>query len=337
MTEIIIFFLTTLIFTIFSKKFNLIPNFSGEDHQFFLKENKVPLIGGVLFLILSIYFFYEKNILFCFSIFFIFSIGFFSDTRIINSPKIRIFLQTLIVFLTVYILDIQISSTRISLLDKVINIKLFGIIFCIFCFMILINGSNFIDGLNGLLLGYLLIILFILSKLNLLDLLQFDDDLKIFLFVSLLIMLIFNLLNFFYLGDGGSYSIGLVLGYLLITIYNLSNLISPFFIILLLWYPCFENLFSILRKNKLKNSPIMADDKHLHQLLYFYLQKKFFKNNLLANNLSSILINFYNFILIFTASKNIYNTNFQVFLIVVNIFINLIFYKNLFFFRFIKK
>jgi len=337
MTEIIIFFLTTLIFTIFSKKFNLIPNFSGEDHQFFLKENKVPLIGGVLFLILSIYFFYEKNILFCFSIFFIFSIGFFSDTRIINSPKIRIFLQTLIVFLTVYILDIQISSTRISLLDKVINIKLFGIIFCIFCFMILINGSNFIDGLNGLLLGYLLIILFILSKLNLLDLLQFDDDLKIFLFVSLLIMLIFNLLNFFYLGDGGSYSIGLVLGYLLITIYNLSNLISPFFIILLLWYPCFENLFSILRKNKLKNSPIMADDKHLHQLLYFYLQKKFFKNNLLANNLSSILINFYNFILIFTASKNIYNTNFQVFLIVVNIFIYLIFYKYLFSFRFIKK
>ena len=337
MTEIIIFFLITLIFTIFSKKFNLIPNFSGEDHQFFLKENKVPLIGGVLFLILSIYFFYEKNILFCFSIFFIFSIGFFSDTRIINSPKIRIFLQTLIVFLTVYILDIKISSTRINFLDKIIEIRLYGIIFCIFCFMILINGSNFIDGLNGLLLGYLLIILFILSKLNLLDLLQFDDDLKIFLFVSLLIMLIFNLLNFFYLGDGGSYSIGLVLGYLLITIYNLSNLISPFFIILLLWYPCFENLFSILRKNKLKNSPIMADNKHLHQLLYFYLQKKFFKNNLLANNLSSILINFYNFILIFTASKNIYSTNFQVFLIVLNIFVYLVCYKYLFSFRFIKK
>ena len=28
---------------------------------------------------------------------------------------------------------------------------------------------------------------------------------------------------------------------------NLSNLISPFFIVLLLWYPCFENLFSILK------------------------------------------------------------------------------------------
>ena len=337
MTEVIIFFLTTLILTIFCKKFNLIPNFSGDNHQFFLKQNKVPLIGGVLFLILSIYFFYAKNIILCYSIFFIFTIGFFSDTRIINSPKIRIFLQVLVISITVYMLDIQISSTRINLLDKIIDIKFNGFIFCIFCLMILINGSNFIDGLNGLLLGYLLIILFILLKLDLLDLLQFNKDLKIFLFSSLLIMLIFNFLNFFYLGDSGSYSIGLVLGYLLITIYNLSNSISPFFIILLLWYPCFENLFSILRKNKLKNSPIVADDKHLHQLLYFYIQKKFFKNNLLSNNFSSILVNCYNFILIFTASKNISSTNFQVFLLVVNIFVYLICYKYLFSFRFIKK
>ena len=38
MTEVIIFFLTALTLTIFFKKFNLIPNFSGEDHQFFLKD-----------------------------------------------------------------------------------------------------------------------------------------------------------------------------------------------------------------------------------------------------------------------------------------------------------
>ena len=42
--------------------------------------------------------------------------------------------------------------------------------------MILINGSNFIDGLNGLLLGYFLLILFILYKLNLLTILSFSDD-----------------------------------------------------------------------------------------------------------------------------------------------------------------
>ena len=168
--------------------------------------------------------------------------------------------------------------------------------------MILINGSNFIDGLNGLLLGYCLIILFILAKLDLLNFLQFEKNLLLFLFLSLIIMLFFNYMNFFYLGDGGSYSIGLVLGFLLISIYNLSGNISPFFIILLLWYPCFENLFSILRKNKFKNSPIIADNKHLHQLLFFFIKEKFIKKNLFSNNISSILINSYNLIIMLVSS-----------------------------------
>ena len=144
-------------------------------------------------------------------------------------------------------------------------------------------------------------------------------------------------MNFFYLGDGGSYSIGLVLGFLLISIYNLSGNISPFFIILLLWYPCFENLFSILRKNKFKNSPIIADNKHLHQLLFFFIKEKFIKKNLFSNNISSILINSYNLIIMLVSSINIYSSNFQTFLIVTNVLIYFIVYKYLFIYRFEKK
>ena len=341
MIEILIFFFITIFLTIISKKFKLFPNFTGEKHQFFLNEKKIPLIGGILFLILSIYFFYEKNLIFCFTIFFIFSLGFLSDIGIINSPKIRIFFQTLIITISVYFLDIHISSTRISILDKIIEIRFFGTIFCIFCLMILVNGSNFIDGLNGLLLGYFLIILFILTKLDLINLFLYEKDLLNFLFLSLIILLFFNFLNFFYLGDGGSYSIGLVLGFLLISIYNISNSvsnnISPFFIVLLLWYPCFENLFSIIRKNKLKNSPIIADDKHLHQLLFFYIQKKFFKENLISNNFSSILINTYNFIIMLIASTDIYSSNLQSLLVVVNVVIYSVCYRYLFIYRFKKK
>ena len=337
MIEILIFFLILIILTFISKKFGLFPNFTGENHQIFLDEKKIPLIGGILFLILSLYIFYEKNPIFCFIIFFIFSIGFFSDTGIVKSPKIRILFQSLIITIGVYFLDIQISSTRISLLDNIIEVKIFGIIFSVFCLMILINGSNFIDGLNGLLLGYCLIILFILAKLDLLNFLQFEKNLLLFLFLSLIIMLFFNYMNFFYLGDGGSYSIGLVLGFLLISIYNLSGNISPFFIILLLWYPCFENLFSILRKNKFKNSPIIADNKHLHQLLFFFIKEKFIKKNLFSNNISSILINSYNLIIMLVSSINIYSSNFQTFLIVTNVLIYFIVYKYLFIYRFEKK
>ncbi len=337
MTDILIFLLITIFLTFLSRKLNLLPNFTGENHQYFLKEKKIPLIGGILFLISSINLFYEKNLIFCFIILTIFIIGFLSDNRIINSPKIRIFFQSLVIFIAVYSLDIQISSTRISILDKLIDIKIFGIIFCVFCLMILINGSNFVDGLNGLLLGYCLIILFILAKSDLLYLIQIEEDLLLFFFLSIVIMLFFNFFNLFYLGDGGSYSIGLVLGFLLISIYNFSNNISPFFIILLLWYPCFENLFSILRKNKFKNSPIVADDKHFHQLLFFYIKKRFLKNTLFSNNCSSILINFYNLLVMLIATSDIYSSNFQTLLITINILVYCIIYRYLFIYRFSKK
>ena len=213
-----------------------------------MNEKETPLIGGILFLLSLLYLFYEKNFFLSLSIFFIFCAGFFSDLKILISPKYRIFLQTLIISLSVYFLDISIASTRIEILDRLIEISFFNIIFTTFCILILLNGSNFVDGLNGLLIGYTIIILSILIKLNLLDQIFFEEDKIIFLFFSLIILLIFNYLNLFYLGDAGSYLIGFMLGYLLIKVYFYSNSISPFFIILLIWYPCFENLFSILRK-----------------------------------------------------------------------------------------
>ena len=64
MIEILIFFLILIILTFISKKFGLFPNFTGENHQIFLDEKKIPLIGGILFLILSLYIFLRKKILF---------------------------------------------------------------------------------------------------------------------------------------------------------------------------------------------------------------------------------------------------------------------------------
>ena len=90
--------------------------------------------------------------------------------------------------------------------------------FLVFCLAILINGSNFIDGLNGLLSGYYLIVimsLFILDYNN--DGIFLTD--KIFLkiiFFSLLFFFIFNSLGYVYLGDSGSYLISLLIGVYLI-------------------------------------------------------------------------------------------------------------------------
>ena len=120
--------------------------------------------------------------------------------------------------------------------------------------MILINGSNFIDGLNGLFLKYFLLILFILYKLNLLTILGFSDQYLYNFFIILIFIFVLNFINQLFLGDGGAYSLSFLFGFVLIYIYNSTKLITPYFIILLLWYPCFENLFSIIRKVSTKKS-----------------------------------------------------------------------------------
>ncbi len=65
-------------------------------------------------------------------------------------------------------------------------------------------------------------------------------------FLLLLIILAFNLNGKIILGDSGSYILGLFVGIYLINFSNQNIAVSPFFIILLLWYPCFELLFSMI-------------------------------------------------------------------------------------------
>ena len=64
--------------------------------------------------------------------------------------------------------------------------------------MILINGSNFIDGLNGLLLGYFLIILLILLDLGyLIDI--SNSEYLLLLLISGIVFLLFLIYLIFYI------------------------------------------------------------------------------------------------------------------------------------------
>ena len=103
---------------------------------------------------------------------------------------------------------------------------------------------------------------------------------------------------------------------------------------LLLWYPCFENLFSIIRKFSLKRSPINADNNHLHQLIFFYLKKKIINKKINVNNISSFVIIFYNLLIFLFGLTNPSNSQLQIALILLNIIIYLLVYFNLFNFRF---
>ena len=329
MDYIPIFFIFFLIFFLnnFFLKKNLISNYSGQLHQTFTGKEKVPLSGGIFIFIFIPFIFFSFGYLYIFFIFLIFLIGFLSDLNFVTSVKIRFFIQIAIVSIFVYILDIHVGSTRIDYLDTILSNRFLSLIFSIFCLMIVINGSNFIDGLNGLVLGYYTLIFVLLFKLNFLSEINVGS-LNFIYFASVLICLyLLNLFNKLFIGDGGAYLLGLAFGLLLIEIYRLEANFSPFFIILLLWMPCFENLFSIIRKFADKISPTLPDNNHFHQLVFLFIKKNFSTKHYFANNLSSSIILLYNLIVFYLGSMNIYNTKFQILLISINIIVYLYTYK----------
>ena len=230
----------------------------------------------------------------------------------------------------------RIDDTRVFLLDQLLSNSFFNSIFVLFCILIVVNGSNFFDGLNTLCIGYYLIISLIVFYLNFNGVISIDNTVILNLISVLLTCFILNSFNKVFLGDSGSYLLGFIFAVLLIELYNLNRHISPFSIILLLWYPSFELLFSMIRKKTLSRSPLEPDSNHLHQLLLHFLRKKNAFKIFTANLLSANLINAYNLIIFFISMNNITNTQIQTILILLNLTIYTVIYFKLFILRYKK-
>ena len=298
-------------------KKNILLNDTGNKHQKFSTIKKVPLIGG--FFILIFILLLEFNISFKTLALLIFSIGLFSDLNLLKSPKIRILLQSFFIFIFLFYADIKLENLRIIFLENLLKNDLFNQLFLTFCIVVIINGTNFIDGMNGIVLLYYSLIFLVILKLDgNYNLFFLKETINTF-FLLLLILIILNLYSQLFMGDSGSYLLSLITSYFLINLYLLNQFISPFFIILLLWYPAYENLFSILRKFNSDKSPIKPDNNHLHHLIMKFL-KNYFKRNI-SNNLTSLIINSFNFITIYLGYINIRNTQIQVLLILLNVII----------------
>jgi UDP-N-acetylmuramyl pentapeptide phosphotransferase/UDP-N-acetylglucosamine-1-phosphate transferase len=329
-TKLGIILLASLFIFFINSKIKKLQKTSFDPHQKYSSDALGNPIGGyVIFLFLLFFNFYSNylELLFLFSIFLL---GTLSDYKLFNSPKYRLLFQILIIFIFIFFSNLNIETTRIEFIDQLLENRFINICFTTFCILIVINGSNFIDGLNGLTLGYYILLLLLLSNSNF-DLgYILDKKILINFFVLLVILIIANFMGFIFLGDNGSYLIGFLFSIYLIKIHQINIDISPYFIILLLWYPCFENLFSIIRKRFLKISATDPDNDHLHQLIFLYLISKFkIKKKLVANNLSSIIINMYNFPIFLIGMMNYNKTNLQIILIFLSLTIYMMLYIKL--------
>ena len=281
-------------------------------HKSFINQKfSPPFSGGILFLLTILIFFPNENLQLKLFLLLIFLIGFFSDLNFLKSPNLRFFFQLFVVISFVVYQDIFIQSVRIEFIDKMFENYLIKIIFTSFCILILINGSNFIDGVNTLTIGYYFLVLFFITFVSIdFETSKLDLDLLYILLFALGLLFILNFLELLYLGDNGAYLISFLVGIFLIDLANNNLLISPYYIMNLLWYPAYENLFSIIRKLRNRKSALEPDNHHLHQLILIYLKKRF-KNIKIANSLTGCSINFYNIFIFFLATIDYSSTKYQ--------------------------
>jgi len=322
-----------LINLILKKNSFLLDNVESSNHKKKVFSNLgTPLSGGLLFIIFFSIYFFKYNFNLVIFLILMYLIGLMSDLNFIKSPRIRIFSQAFLVVIYIVFTKTQITTLSVPLFDDLLKNYFVNIFFVTFCILILVNGYNFIDGINTLVIGNF--ILFLGSIL----LLSNQNDLFVefnFLYLILIIFLIifcFNLIGKSFLGDSGSYCIGFLISVIAISFaYNNFNKVSPYYIAALLWYPAFENLFSIIRRILNKKKLSNPDSKHLHQLIYLHLSEKLgIKNKLYLNSLTGIIINLFLTISIFITFFVYAHTISLVILILANVSIYLLLYYYLY-------
>lgn len=132
------------------------------------------------------------------------------------------------------------------------------------------NAVNIIDGYNGLaaVVSALIFAGFAYVAYYL------DDRLLLVASVAMIGaicgFLVWNYPNgLIFLGDGGAYFIGYMMGMVSILLLARHPQVSAWFPLLLCFYPVFETLFSIYRKAFVRRlSPAVPDRVHLHMLIY---------------------------------------------------------------------
>lgn len=166
------------------------------------------------------------------------------------------------------------------------NSSVLSLLFFSFCILVIINGCNLIDGANGLLpmsiLMQALSLMFITYETN-------DSHNMIRLVYIIVPVIIFMGFNYpwgkIFLGDTGAYFLGFMVSLLTIIIFSEHPDIPTWVAVLILFYPAFELLFSIIRKLIEHKSPMEPDPHHLHLKMFHLL-----KNQLMMSRISNSLV-----------------------------------------------
>ena len=253
-----------------------------------IHEDFVPPIGGFLIITLFFLFMYLfkpssfilKNTI-IFPALLIFVLAFLDDMFMDIKPILR-FINIFICSLIYISFNNSLPIIDIVFINDIFTqYPLIEILFYTLGLTTLANGSNMIDGMNGLAGMVLLSMIIGLSSLLLInDIFKPNYNSEL---ISLgLLITVFLLFNFpfgkIFLGDSGAYTIGWIVGIILMEVFS-SNKIPTWTAVLIISYPVIEVIFSTLRKLIQKKNPLYPDLDHIHLKLFYLLKGKTKREN----------------------------------------------------------
>ena len=253
-------FFNTLILKI--KKFNQKQYHQNSEKPQNIHSHEVSRIGGItIFLTLmfeSLFILkFEINLLASIFISSIptFATGFYEDLTGIVKPKVRLISSFVTGIIFILITSTLIKFVGVDFVDYLLSFKLISIFLTILAISAVINAFNIIDGLNGLSLGSAIIML--LSMLYLsseIDNVMLQNSI-LFILIPILTIFFFNFpFGNIFLGDGGAYLIGFLVAISSIMISQDNNIISPFGSLLIIAYPFYEMIRTIIRRKFIMNT-----------------------------------------------------------------------------------
>lgn len=205
--------------------------------------------------------------------------GFLEDLFAKISPGRRLIIMLVSAVMAIYLLGVVVVD--FTFFEVPLEI---GVVITLVAIIGMINGTNLIDGINGLSSGISIIIFmtfFFVSRII------GDWDIQFISAIATMTLVGFFLFNYpkgkIFLGDGGAYFIGFALAVLGILLRKnhtevnavFPNIISPWFVLCALIHPVWEVIFSFFRKAVIeKESPFNPDPYHIHQFIFIYFAKR---------------------------------------------------------------
>ncbi len=186
------------------------------------------------------------------------------------SPRRRLVATAVSAGLAIWLLQAVIVRTHVPGVDTLIEWMPAAMLLTVFVITGVANAINIIDGFNGLASMCVLMMVLALGYVAF----QVGDS---FIFTAALItsgaVLGFFVWNFpaglIFLGDGGAYLLGFLLGELSILLVYRNPSVSPMFPLLLCAYPIFETIFTIYRRKVVRGvATAEPDGIHLHTLIH---------------------------------------------------------------------